>query len=139
MTNAVRLANVGDTARVLELLAAAHPVSPFAAFSAFCPDMARASWLQHLASTTSLCLVYAPNDTVQGVFVTQALDHPSVRLRLGVEVVKWIDPNHRGRAWFKMLRWYERWAVSKGCKIATISDLKCPGYAAAETHYVKVL
>lgn len=135
----VRLGNVGDTARVLELLADAHPASQFAAFSTFSPERARSQWLSHIASPTSLCLVYVPHDTVQGVFVVQALDHPSVALRLGVEVVKWIDPAHRGRAWFKMLRWYERWAVSKGCKIATISDLKCPGYKPVETHYVKVL
>lgn len=133
----VRLANVGDTDRVLELLADAHPRSPFAKYADFCPDMARTSWLGHLGSSRSLCLVYDPAD-VQGVFVTQVVDHPSIRIRLGVEVVKWIDPAHRGHAWFKMLRWTERWQVSQGCKIGTISDLKCPGYVPVETHYVKV-
>jgi hypothetical protein len=130
---------VGDTPRVMELLTDAHPRSPFAKYADFCPDMARASWLAHLGSSRSLCLVYQPVDTVQGVFVTQVVDHPSIKLRLGVEVVKWIDPAHRGRAWFKMLRWSERWQAGLGAKISTISDLKCPGYAVAETHYVKVL
>lgn len=135
----VRLANIGDTDRIVTMMADAFPESPFAEFCEFSPAMARRQFLQHLAAPTSLCLVHAPASDARGLFVVTAADHPSAPLRMCLEVVKWIEPSCRGKAWLRMLRWAERWAKEKGCTISTISGLDCPGYEPVETHYVKVL
>lgn len=134
----VRLANIGDTDRVVTMMADAFPESPFAAYCKFSPAMARDQFLRHLTSPTSLCVVYAP-DTTRGLFVVTVADHPSAPLRMCLEVVKWIDPAYRGKAWLRMLRWAERWAREQDCAISSISGLDCPGYEPVETHYVKVL
>lgn len=144
----IRLANVGDTARVVELLAAAYPVSPLARYVEFSPAMARDQFHFHLSSSTSLCIVHDVDGVAQGIFVGTAANYPSAPIRIGLEVVSWIDPAHRGRAWFKMKQWFERWATKRGCRITSLSSksderfaqsIERDGYVAVETHYVKVL
>lgn len=135
----VRLANIGDTDRVVTMMADAFPESPFAAYCKFSLAMARCQFLHHLAAPTSLCLVHAPASDAHGLLVVTVADHSAAPLRMCLEVVKWIDHGYRGKAWLRMLRWAERWAKEKGCTIASISGLDCPGYEPVETHYVKVL
>lgn len=144
----IRLANVGDTARVIEMLANAHPVSALAAYVEFSPSMARDQFHAHLASPSSLCLVHEVDGTPQGIFVASASDYPSAPIRIGVEVVSWIEPDHRGRAWFQMKRRFEAWAKEKGCRITSLSSksdarfskaIERDGYALVESHFVKIL
>ena len=144
----MRPANVGDTARVVEMLAAAHPVSVLAKYVEFSPEMARDQFHSHLASPSSLCLVHEVDGIPQGVFVAASHDYPSAPIRIGVEVVSWIEPSHRGRAWFKMKRWFEKWAKERGCRIASLSSksddrfekaIERDGYEFVEAHFVKAL
>lgn len=144
----IRLANVGDTARVVEMLAAAHPVSALAPYVSFSPAMAREQFLGHLAAEASLCLVHEIDGVAQGVFVAAASDYPSAPIRIGIEVVSWIEPDHRGRGWFQMKRRFEEWAKDKGCRITSLSSksdlrfakaIERDGYEYVESHFVKVL
>jgi hypothetical protein len=144
----IRLANVGDTARVVEMLANAHPVSVMARYVDFSPEMAREQFLEHLACPTSLCLVHDVSGIAQGIFVGAASDYPSAPIRIGVEVVSWVEPSHRGSAWFKMKRQFETWAKDRGCKITSLSSksderfaraIERDGYQYVESHFVKVI
>lgn len=144
----IRLANVGDTARVVEMLAAAHPVSAMAQYVEFSPAMARDQFHSHLANSASLCLVHDVGGVAQGIFVAAASDYPSAPIRIGIEVVSWVEPDHRGSAWAKMKRWFEAWAKDKGCKITSLSSksderfsksIERGGYKYVESHFVKVL
>ena len=144
----VRQANIGDTERVLELLEEAHPHSPFASFTDFSRPMWRERWFHHLAAQSSLCLVCESSDVVQGIFIGQATDHPAAPLRIGIEIVKWIDPGHRGPAWPGMRSWFEAWAIGNGCTLTSLStdgDQRFirahsrSGYSPVETHLVKRL
>lgn len=144
----IRLANVGDTARVVEMLAAAHPISPLAPYVDFSPAMAKDQFHFHLSSSSSLCIVHDVDGVAQGVFVATAANYPSAPIRIGLEVVSWIEPAHRGRAWFKMKQWFERWSKKQGCRIASLSSksderfvqsIERDGYRIAESHYVKVI
>lgn len=142
----VRLANVGDTVRVVVLCEEAFPDSPFAQYTTFSPDMARTQFLNHLGSPSSLCLVHDVAGEAQGLFVGAAVDYPNAPLRIGIEIVKWISPRHRGSAWAKMVRWFEAWAIGNGCTLVNISDdgaltkwCDRNGYQFAESNRVKRL
>lgn len=144
----IRPANVGDTPRVVEMLANAHPVSVMARYVDFSPEMAREQVLAHLSDPASLCLVHDVNGVPQGVFVGVASDYPSAPIRIGIEVVSWIEPEHRGKAWFQMKRQFEKWAKDRGCKITSLSSksderfaraIERDGYQYVESHFVKVI
>lgn len=144
----IRLANVGDTTRVVEMVGKAHAISPLAAYVECSPDMVRDQFHFHLSSSKSLCLVYEVNGVAEGVFVAAASDYPSAPIRIGIEVVSWIEPEHRGRAWFRMKKWFETWSKESGCRITSLSSksderfaraIERDGYKNVETHFVKVL
>ncbi|MCA6098872.1 hypothetical protein [Bradyrhizobium australafricanum] len=142
----VRLANVGDTERVVALCEEAFPASPFAPYTKFSPEMARNQFLNRLGSRSSLCLVYEVAGEAQGIFVGAAVDYPNAPLRIGIEIVKWISPAHRGPAWPKMVNWFEAWAIGNGCTLTNISDdgsltkwCDRNGYQFAESNRVKPL
>lgn len=110
--------------------------------------MARDQFLSHLSSPSSLCLVHEIDGIAQGIFVATASDYPSAPIRIGIEVVSWIEPDHRGRAWFQMKRQFEEWAKEKGCRITSLSSksddrfakaIERDGYEYVEQHFVKVL
>lgn len=143
----IRLANVGDTPRIVDLMRDAHLASPSAKYTDYAPDKVRNYVLQRLSSSDSLCLVHDV-DGAQGIFIAIAGEHPMHNLRLAVEAVSWIAPEHRGHAWSKIRRWFESWAKEKGCHIASLSSKEDDrfahaigrnGYAMVESHYVKVL
>lgn len=144
----VRLASVRDIPRVVELMTGAHKATPLADLVEFSPGLADRQLRQHLASVSSLCLVHEADGVVQGLFVGMACDHPNVPLRMAIEVVSWIDPAYRGKAWLQMKRWFEGWAVEQGCKACSFSSksdlrfeamLARSGYRLAESHYLKAL
>lgn len=144
----IRLGNPGDTGRVIEMMAEAHKETPFASIVDFNAEMARARYLQHLSSSSALVLIHDVGGAARGIFVGAATDHPNVPVRLGIEVVSWIDPGHRGMAWFKMKRWFETWAKERGCVLSSLSSksderfagaIERDGYWLAESHYLKVL
>ena len=134
--------------RVIEMVEAAHLVSPLAPYVASSAEMVRAQFHHHLASPRSLCLVHDVNGVARGIFVAFAHDYPSAPIRIGVEVVSWVDPEHRGKAWFQMKRQFEAWAKEQGCKITSLSSksdarfakaIERDGYALVESHFVKAL
>jgi len=144
----IRLANVGDTQRVVEMVEKAHAISPLAPYVDFCAPMVRDQFHSHLGSAASLCLVHDVGGIAQGVLVATAANYPSAPIRIGVEVVSWVEPEYRGMAWFRMKRWFEKWSKEKGCRISSLSSksderfaaaIKRDGYQYAESHYVKVL
>jgi hypothetical protein len=143
----VRLANIGDTDRIVDLMRDAHLASPSAKFTDYAPDKVRSYVLQRLSSSDSLCLVYDVGD-VQGVFIAITGEHPMHNLRLAVEAVSWVAPAQRGHAWSTIRRWFESWANEKGCHLASLSSkeddrfaraIERNGYALVESHFVKVL
>lgn len=144
----IRPANVGDTPRVVEMVAAAHLISPLASYVDCSPVMVRDQFHFHLSSSSSLCLVHDVDGEARGIFVGMASDYPSAPIRIGVEVVSWVDREYRGRAWLQMKRQFEAWAKERGCKITSLSSksderfakaIERDGYEYVESHFVKVL
>jgi hypothetical protein len=92
--------------------------------------------------------VHDVDGEARGIFVGMASDYPSAPIRIGVEVVSWVDREYRGRAWLQMKRQFEAWAKERGCKITSLSSksderfakaIERDGYEYVESHFVKVL
>lgn len=146
----IRRATLADTIAVMSLLRAAHEQSNMAGLFDFDPVVVeRNMFVAHLNAPDSLVLVHDVNGTAQGILIAFASAYPYCgAYKLGIEVVIWINPKHRGSAWQKMRREYEAWAKERGCKAVTFSSKSDPrfaillersGYAPIETHYMKAL
>lgn len=141
----IRRATLDDTLPVLALLRDAHEAA-LAKFFEFDSAMAERQWNTHLASPESICLVYEIDGIPRGVFVGAAANYPSGPVKLAIEVVFWVSPQHRGSAWIRIMREFEAWAATKDCAFTSISSkqderfstaLERRGYAPAETHYLR--
>lgn len=146
----IRRATIADTVAVLDLLRAAHDAAAADQLYAFDAGILRSQFHQHLASAMSLCLVHDVAGIARGVFVAFAADYPKGRVRGAIEWVRWIDPGHRGNAWFEMRREFERWAAEQNCKFSALTvaeqtdprfvdSLTRQGYRPFETHYLKMI
>jgi hypothetical protein len=143
----IRLATINDTLPVMGLLREAHTAA-LSKFFEFDAAMAERQWMTHLASSESICLVYEAGGEPRGVFVGAATNYPGGPVRLAIEVVFWVSPQHRGSAWLRIMREFETWAKDKCCAFTSISSkqderfstaLERRGYAPAETHYLKAV
>lgn len=141
----IRRAKLDDTLPVLDLLREAHAAALYKFFE-FDTKMAERQWMAHLVSQESICLVYEVDGIPRGVFVGTATNYPSGPVRLAIEVVFWVSPQHRGSAWLRIMREFEAWAKDKGCAFTSISSkqderfstaLERRGYAPAETNYLR--
>ena len=99
-----------------------------------------------MRSESSLCLVYDVEGAARDCFVAVSGDHPNIPARMAIEVVSWIDPDYRGKAWFEMKARFETWARERGCSFTSLSSksdgrfarhLERSGYAPIETHFLK--
>lgn len=142
----VRLAVPGDKMPVVRMLRDAHAAGglPFP-FSA-----AHASILfdEQCARPDRLCLVFDVSGA-HGVLMASVQQHPFAAICYAMEVVWWIDPEHRGQGALEMLAAYENWATEQGCTFVGMAALEAApragaiykrrGYRAIETHFLKPL
>lgn len=109
---------------------------------------AEALFLGHLRPH-HLCLVLDHGGAVYGVLMAVAHEHPFGPVRMARETVWWIEPEHRGVDAWRMLDWYEDWAVAENCDFVGMAGMGADpnvgklylrrGYHAAEVHYLKAL
>ena len=94
-----------------------------------------------------LCLVLEREDVVRGMLIAQVTRHPFGPINMANEIAWWVSPDHRTPEALKMISWYEKWAIQKGCKLIGLTSLdssvasfyKRKGYEPFETHYLKVV
>lgn len=137
------MASFEDRPEIVRMLRDAHAAAslPFAFSMRHAVNVAN----EHLTRSDRLALVVDG-----GVLLAAAIEHPFADVRYAMETVWWMDPEVRGGSTaLRMLRDYEDWAVSQGCKFIQMAALatfsragkiyeRC-GYKPTETHYMKVL
>lgn len=151
----IRHATIADMAGILRLAAAAHegaglskPGGVAGFWFPFDAEIAMHQIQSHIASPSSLCLVYVAGDRLEGVLASVATNYPKAPIRMAAEVLFWIEPKHRGRAGPRMLRAFETWAKSQRCQFSHMASKRDPrfeawlhrrGYRPIETQLLKVL
>lgn len=153
----IRLANVGDTARVVEMLENSRSSAGFDTSEGitgftfpFVHEYARRLFLSHLESKDGCAIVYDVAGIAQGILLAAAFEHPFGPVRLAKETLWWIDPSHRGgTAAVRMLDVYETWAKERGCAYAGMAGMGNEPHVAklyerrkyihAESHFLKTL
>lgn len=95
-----------------------------------------------------LCLTLEVNGALRGVLAASLSVSPLAPVKVAQEVVFWIDPDHRGRAPFRMIAAYEAWARAEGCAAAGLSALNDErvtrlfdrvGFLLIENKFLKIL
>ncbi len=85
---------------------------------------------------------------ISGMLCAAVADSPLAPVRVGVEIVFWIDPEARGRWANQFIQAYEAWAKNLGAHAASLSSLadvpvgkfyERAGYCHTETTHSKVL
>jgi GNAT superfamily N-acetyltransferase len=71
-------------------------------------------------SDRHLCLALDVNG-VCGAMILGLGDYPLGPALLAKEIVFWVEPDHRGRWWRKMIAAAEEWAISNGAKAIGLS------------------
>lgn len=115
----------------------------------FDPAYAARLFLAHLDQPSRYCGVLDVAGRAQGVLLAAFFEHPFGPVCVAKETVWWIDPAHRGRSAVAMLKDYEAWAASAGCKFAGMAGMGAEpvvaplyerlGYRRAETTFLKAI
>lgn len=115
----------------------------------FDPAYAERLFLHHVLFGDAVCLIHDVENTVQGLLMATACEHPFGPVRLARETVWWIEPLYRGLAAPRMLDAYEDWAEEQDCAFVGMAGMgedpdvaklyRRRGYTIAETHYLKAV
>lgn len=115
----------------------------------FSAPHADALFRQSLGMLDRACIVYAPEDSVQGFLLAYVAPSPMADISFARDFGWWIDPDHRGVAASLMLDEFEIWADSRNATFAGMAAMEANpragriyerrGYVKTETHYLKRL
>lgn len=140
----IRHAVAADKMACIRLLRESHEAAGFTfPFSAV---HASALFDLHLSSPQACILVIG--DKPQGLLMASWFEHPFGAGRYAKETVWYVTQDARGRGAIKMLDAYEAWAKEQRCSAIGMASLTSNdvsklyerrGYAAAETHFIKLL
>lgn len=95
----------------------------------FCAAHASLTVADYIGDPAKLALVMVSDGVVNGILAASAATSPLSPVLVAQEVVWFITPALRGRAWRSMLRAYCAWAKSMGCAGAGASGLNDPRVA----------
>lgn len=143
----VRHATPNDRMRVISLSRDAHRAGQLPwTFSA---PHADALFRQSLSMPDRACIVFAPDERVQGFLLAYVAPSPMADISFARDFGWWIDPGARGRAASQMLDAFELWADSRNATFAGMAAMEANpragriyerrGYVKTETHYLKRL
>lgn len=150
----IRLATLADKNQAIRLLKDSREGAGFDRSGGFTfpfdPAYAERFFLRHIHEGNRVAIVHDVNGTAQGILTGVAYEHDYGPVWLARETMWWIDPAHRGgTAAPKMLRYFETWARSKGCKFSGVAGMGAnprvgvmyerEGFQPAELHYLKEL
>ncbi len=142
----IRVATIDDRFEILRLakqfLIASGVAVPWDA--AYAERTAKA----YIADADKLCLVHCVRGTVRGVLAAHEAIHPFSPVRYAMELLWWVEPDHRGMEVLRMVDRYEDWARERICAftgLAVLDDERVArfyrrrGYAPTEAHFLKPL
>ncbi|UXM94638.1 GNAT family N-acetyltransferase [Bartonella sp. HY329] len=143
----IRLARIEDAGEIIALAKQFHEASRTTL--PFSYRMADNLFAKCLDDFNHLCIILVKDDKIVGFLAAQCgYLHFSTDL-VAQEIAWFIEPESRGLESLKMLNFYERWAVERGCKYASMVGLgynpiteklyQRRGYIAQERHFFKPL
>lgn len=144
----LRLARDEDLPYLLDFARKFHDTSPYKELN-FDQDKVAHTILHLIHNPVGLILVLG--DTPVGCLAAVIEDTLFGNDRMAVEVMFWVELEHRGRNSFELPKAYEFWAKKLGCKVVTLSSLEGENtaildrvyrgmkFAPCEHSYMKVL
>ena len=122
MSYSIRLAMASDVPRLYEMAVAHYQASGYL----FPVDEQYGLRFLHqqVQSPDACALVLLREDKAVGVLLGSSSPHPFLPVKIAVEILWWVDEDHRGWDSLELLKAFEYWAKNiKRCQIISCADV----------------